>query len=190
MDRAEFESIYRKYVNLVHSVAHNVIHDYHIAQDVCQEVFLKLHQRMEHIRAEGLKAWLEVVAENTAKDYWRKLQQQTKREETSDQAYQSGALYGTAVIGAVDGSSAEPEFADQGLDQRLELREFGYRAFKALQEKNPEWYRIILFLDVSGFSVKETAQQLKLSAGTLRVKHCRARNWLRRKFSSKLQEIL
>ncbi len=189
MDRAEFENIYRKYVDLVHCVANSIIHDYHLAQDICHEVFLKLHQRMDHIREEGLKAWLEVVTENTAIDYQRRRKRQTDQEAMTGMIPPEDSSRGI-LSGAGDGKEIEWELANQGLDRQMELREFGHRVFRELQEKNPEWYRIILYLDVGGFSLKETAQQLRISDGNLRVKHCRAKSWLRQNFSSKLREIL
>ncbi len=189
MDRAEFENIYRKYVDLVHCVANSIIHDYHLAQDICHEVFLKLHQRIENIREDGLKAWLEVVTENTAIDYQRRRKRQADQEETIGKMHQAESSR-SILSGILERKNIGWELTDQGLDRQMELREFGHRIFRELQEKNPEWYRIILYLDVGGFSVRETAQQLRISDGNLRVKHCRAKSWLRQNFSSKLREIL
>ena len=46
--------------------------DYHTAEDICQETFLRLSENLDHVNARMVKAWLLVVSERLAKDYLKK----------------------------------------------------------------------------------------------------------------------
>ena len=45
----KFQEIYEKYKNLVMKVVYNRTKDYHLAQDICQETFVKLYGYQDHI---------------------------------------------------------------------------------------------------------------------------------------------
>ena len=42
MKNSDFDSLYGEYVDLVHYTAYSMAKDYHLAQDICQEVFEKV----------------------------------------------------------------------------------------------------------------------------------------------------
>ena len=76
------------------------------------------------------------------------------------------------------------------IHRNAEIKEFGHRLFCALHEKNPEWYDIVMGLDVAELPPKEVARRLGISIVNLRVKHHRAREWLRNNFGIGFNELL
>src|SRR5690554_1523859 len=54
-----FGAIVRKYANVLHAVAYEVVRDYHIAQDIAQEAFLKAYMNLHTLqKPEKLGSWL------------------------------------------------------------------------------------------------------------------------------------
>ena len=173
MKKSDFNYVYYRYVDLAHYVANSVVHDYHLAQDVCQEVFIKLYLNIHGLDEERVKGWIIVAAENTAIDFVRK--RDRLREEPCDDR---GNLYRGKV----------PDLDE--IHRNAEIKEFGHRLFCALHEKNPEWYDIVMGLDVAELPPKEVARRLGISIVNLRVKHHRAREWLRNDFGIGFNELL
>ena len=46
--------------------------DYHTAEDICQETFLRLAENLDSVNSKMVKAWLIVVSERLAKDHLKK----------------------------------------------------------------------------------------------------------------------
>lgn len=55
MERESFNRIYKQYYKLVIHVAFDLLHDYDLAEDVCQEVFVKFHKKIEGLDEDKLK---------------------------------------------------------------------------------------------------------------------------------------
>ena len=173
MKISDFDRVYQKYVDLVHYAAYSMVRDYHLAQDVCQEVFIKMYRAIDGLDEKSIKGWLLVVSRLTAIDNLRK---RTRRREANPDPEEKDTYH-------------EPYTPDRILDDFL-LREFAGNHFLALYEKNKEWYEIVMRLDVEGAPTAEVAQELGLSINHLRVKHHRARAWLREHFGKELRELL
>ena len=58
MKREEFDPVYVEYHQMVTHLAYDVLHDYDLAQDVCQEVFMKLNEKIESLDRARIKGWL------------------------------------------------------------------------------------------------------------------------------------
>ena len=173
MKISDFDRIYQKYVDLVHYTAYSIVRDYHLAQDVCQEVFIKVYRAIERLNEKSVKGWLMVVTRLTAIDTLRK---------------RTGRRRANPEIEETD-SYQEPFSEDRILDDYL-MKEFTSQLFLALYEKNKEWYEIVMKLDVEDVPAAEVARELGISVNHLRVKHYRARAWLREKFGEDLKDLL
>lgn len=173
MKISDFDRIYQKYVDLVHYAAYNTVRDYHLAQDVCQEVFIKVYRSIERLDENSIKGWLLVVTRLTAIDTLRKRNKRrgAKPKTEEKEIYQ------------------EPVSPDRLLDDYL-LKEFTSDLFLALYEKNREWYEIVIRMDVEDTPAADVARELGISVNHLRVKHHRARSWMRSVFGKDLKELL
>ena len=80
MKISDFDRVYQKYVDLVHYAAYSMVRDYHLAQDVCQEVFIKMYRAIDGLDEKSIKGWLLVVSRLTAIDNLRK---RTRRREAN-----------------------------------------------------------------------------------------------------------
>src|SRR6201989_2895925 len=75
-DRAAFSRVYAQHARTVHKVAMAVLDDHAKAQDVVQDVFLRLWRRPESFDARrgALGSYLRVMARSRALDVWRETQ--------------------------------------------------------------------------------------------------------------------
>ncbi len=66
------ESIVGRYYKVIFRYIYNKINDYHMAQDLCQEVFCKVYEKREsYSRGYLFKPWLYKIAYNSVIDYTR-----------------------------------------------------------------------------------------------------------------------
>ena len=68
---AQFESLYEQYASDVLRMAYFYLADRHKAEDVCQDVFVKLYTHGHTIEPGKEKAWLLRVTVNSCRDLWR-----------------------------------------------------------------------------------------------------------------------
>ena len=71
LSNTEFETIYEEYKNLVYNLALSYVHNQEDAQDIAQEVFVKIYQRF-HIynpAASSLKTWVYQITINHSLDF-------------------------------------------------------------------------------------------------------------------------
>lgn len=72
-DIGSFKTIYNYYAGLVYRVVWGVLKNEHDAQEVMQDVFLKVHEQLEHFRFDAsLKTWICRIAMNHAINYHKK----------------------------------------------------------------------------------------------------------------------
>ena len=72
-DDTAFSTLVRKYQRSVHALAWRRIGDFHIAEDITQETFLKAYQRLSTLKKpQRFASWLYVIAANQCKAWLRK----------------------------------------------------------------------------------------------------------------------
>lgn len=80
-DARAFESLVKKYEKLVFYVVRRLVKDQHAAEDICQEVFIKVHKSLARFSFQSkLSTWIARIAYLTAINYVRKYD----REKASD----------------------------------------------------------------------------------------------------------
>ncbi len=155
-----FYIIFQEYHSVVYSHSYYFLGDRAEAQDVTQEVFVKLWRQTEQQFAEhrNLKAFLLHVARNTCFDTIRKQKRQN-------------ALYKDLF--------QVMETSDYSLVERVEMiAEFDEILHKYI-EKLPQGARIIYKSSLEGLSNKEIAARLAISDSTVRSQIARATELLR-----------
>lgn len=164
MKLSELNEIYDKYYLMVMKVAFNILHDYHYAQDVCQEVFLALYTKCNATDDNMIKAWLLVATRRKAIDYQRK---KYFRNEVSDAAPYLTVKEGLAY-----------DVSDSCI-----RKVFGEEIFNMLQKKDRYWYEIVQRVLIDGESQQKVADDLGISLSNLRIKLHRAKAWIRENIS-------
>lgn len=84
-DETAFVGLVRKYQKQIHTFAWRKIGDFHIAEDVTQETFLQVYQKLETLEdPTRFSRWLYVIADRLCIAWLRKNQRQTEPLEDTD----------------------------------------------------------------------------------------------------------
>ena len=169
LDRDAFETLFRQHQDDVRLQVRRIVRDDAIAEDVAQEVFLRVWERVNQWRGEGsFRSWLMRIATNESLSYLRK--KQRRREDHLDQALQEQ----TAPDWLVEGGDA-PDV----LLERAEDRKMVRQIVDDLSEDKREAIRLVYGAEID---LRQAAEQLGIPEGTVksRLYHGRqqvARAW-------------
>ncbi len=171
-DEEAFGILVQKYKTKVFNLAYSFTRDRENADDLTQEVFIKVYYALERFKFKsGFGTWIYRIAVNHFKDYLRK---------HAKERHISLEMLGREPSQAED-EIQKKERTQEGADRKKLL----YQALRSLPEK----HQIILTLrDIQGHSYEEIASILKLSAGTVDSRLHRARKMLRKKIAPFLSQ--
>ena len=168
-ERIEFEEAFSLHHRTVFRAARSVVQDAGLAEDVTQEVFIKLYKHMDTLDQEMLKPWLIRVALNEAKNTLR-----TKiRANTRDENYVKESE-------GIEYNSVETEY-----EQKAELSEVN-RALAKVKEP----LRSCLVLKQQGLSYREIAESLSLNEKSIGTFVARARAEFMRFYGKTSNEVI
>jgi len=154
-DEQAFELLYRRYADLVYSIALRILADPALAQDVAQEVFLRLWRApASYDSARGrFVSWIVSVARNRAVDEVRLRGRRRRRELTGNDL----------PVEPADGGADDPSLSAESESERTAVR----RALRSL----PEEQRVALELAYfGGFTQQEIAALLHQPLGTVKTR--------------------
>lgn len=107
-DDTAFSTLVRKYQKSVHALVWRKIGDFHIAEDITQETFLKAYQKLTTLKdPQSFAGWLYVIATNHCKTWLRKKRLQTQPLETTSNAELEKATYSEYVVDENEQTAAE-----------------------------------------------------------------------------------
>jgi len=162
-----FEHIYRTASGFVYNVALRVTNNRPSAEEVAQDVFLKIYRNLKNFEFKSsFKTWIYRIAVNTAINASKKTSRETdRRVEYDDEAKQK-----TSIEIA---QSASGELDNKELVKRL------------LAMLNPDQRACIVLRSIEGLSYKEIADALHININTVRTRLMRARETLSRNLKEK-----
>lgn len=161
--KAEIDRLYKENVSKVYRTALYYVEDHYVAEEIVQEVFLKLYDNLGDICMESVPAWLITTAKNMAKNYLRDSKWETPMEEVPEQ---------------------EVPYSSEGLDAQLievlrqkECCDLKDTIFANLYEKNSRWYEAVTVSYTLDKPQKEVAEKMGIPLDTLhstlyRAKQC------------------
>ncbi len=154
-DIKAFEALYDRYGTLVYSTALRVVGDVQLAEDIAQEVFLRIWRRPEQYVAQRGRfvTWLLSVARNGAVDQIRMRGRRRRHETAGDEAAQE--------LPADEGR--DPALMAQLADERQKVR-------RALSSLPPEQRRVIEMAYYGGYTQHEIAELLGQPLGTVKTR--------------------
>jgi RNA polymerase sigma-70 factor (ECF subfamily) len=162
--KTDFDTIFREfYPKILHYVSR--LAGSHDAEDITQEVFEKVSQRLESFRGESeLSTWLYRIATNTALDRI-KSRQFSRRDKES-------ALEGRLDVENKDLWTGEKK---RPVDHELIRKEMS-ECVKEFVHMLPADYRsVILLSELEGFRNREIADILRISLDAVKIRLHRAR---------------
>ncbi len=141
----------------VFRVVYGYVHNKHTAEDISQDVFLKVYDHMESFRQESsYKTWILRIAANCAKDFLRASARKTVIMDDMSHLQSDGSVEQTVVATAQGNALWQ---AVQGL---------------------PDTYREVIWLYYAqDLSVEEIAQVTELSQSAIKTRLFRGRELLR-----------
>lgn len=173
-----FNEIYEEYKNLVLKVAYMYSGNYSEAEDIMQEVFLRLYHEIDEKPHTNVKAWLCITAKYLALNYRRKAAREVSEDEAGDES---------DIITELSRESTEEEYFEELTEkERIKLHE---NIFIHLMEKNPRWYEAIMLVCVRGCLQVDAAKKLNMSESAFYVMLHRARNWIRKNYGVEYEEL-
>lgn len=163
-DRLAFDLLVRKYQHRIVSLVQRFVPDWHEAQDVAQEAFIKAYRALPNFRGDSaFYTWLYKIAVNSAKNF---LVSQSRRPPTDD-VQMDDAVHQEDAGRMHDRATPENEF----------LRAEVERTVLAAVEDLPEDIRTALTLrEIDGLSYEEIAQIMNCPIGTVRSRIFRGRD--------------
>ena len=150
----------------------------YLAEDVAQETFFAMYQRMDYLDDATVKQWLLAVSGNIAKDYLKK--------GGSVDIY---PMEPGDIMEYVEGEERSAEdIAEKREEQKAAVR-LCRTAFELLYQKNPDWYYVVLDSYLLDMSSKQIAEVLKTSVTHVDVMKHRAKTYLRKKLGGEYREF-
>lgn len=161
-DMKAFYEIYRIASGFVYGLAYRITGRKQEAEEVTQDVFLKLHGSLRGFKFEAsFKTWLYRVAVNTALNHKKKQSRiewrETAREEQEEKE---------AGVTLPDAS------------RTLEAKETEEKLWSLLKELSPDHRACIVLREIEGLDYKAIAQSLGINMNTVRSRLKRAREAL------------
>ena len=165
-DDTAFSALVRKYQKPVHALAWRKIGDFHIAEDITQDTFLKAYQRLSTLKEpQRFASWLYVIAANHCKAWLRKKRLWTQSLEATSSSQLERATYSGYIVEENERTVAESQ------------RE----AVKKLLAKLPESERTVITLHyLGGMTYEEISEFLGVSVGAIKTRVYRARQRLKK----------
>jgi len=159
-DKTAFEEIVSRYRKLVARTVKGMLGDSVFAEDIGQEVFIKLYYSLPEFRGEAkLSTYIQKIAVNLT------LNEIKRRKRFFSMFSQKG-----------NNEMYEYEIADHEVTEKREATELVNKALMSLDPK----FRIVLVMRMlQGYSTKETADILKLPLGTVLSRLSRAQEQLK-----------
>lgn len=164
-DAAAFESIYRMHGRRVYSLCLHMIRNPAEAEDLTQDVFLRVFRKIQTFRGESaFSTWLHRLAVNVVLMHLRKKKARAASLGETTRSEEEGAAAGSEV--------GAPDLLLAGLIDRVNLK-------RAL-EKLPTAHKVVFVLhDIHGYQHQEIAEIMDSSVATSKGRLHRARIRLR-----------
>lgn len=160
-DKRAFGEIVTRYQRMVARTVKGMLGDTVFAEDLGQEVFIKLYYSLPDFRGDAkLSTYIQRIAVNLT------LNEIKRRKRFTSMFSQTG-----------DSEIHEYDVADADNEEKKDARELVNKALKAMEPK----FRIILTMRMlQGYSTKETAEILELPLGTVLSRLARAQDQMRK----------
>jgi RNA polymerase sigma-70 factor (ECF subfamily) len=181
-DKAAFDNLVLKHKDRVFNLCYRLLGDYEEANDSAQETFIKVYGSLKKFRFESaFSTWLYRIAVNTCKNKLKSSAFRRKRKMVP-------------LDNPVSGNRTQPgrEIHDESQSpaMALEKKERMRVIQEAINGLSPEQKEVVTLRDIEGFSYDEVAEITGFNLGTVKSRLARARQELRKKLRSVIQNGL
>ncbi len=165
-DDTAFTTLVKKYQRSVHALAWRKVGDFHIAEDIAQDAFLKAYQRLSTLKEpQSFSSWLYVITANHCKAWLRKKRTWMQSLEDTNTAQLEKATYSGHIIAENERMTEETQ------------REVVKKLLSKLQESDRT---VITLYYLGGMTYEEISNFLGVSVGAIKSRLHRARQRLKK----------
>lgn len=162
-DPQAFDEVYERFNRLVFQVALRMSGDPALAEDLSQEIFLRVFRHLEKFKGRSsLKTWVYRVSINCCRS---RLGRRSRRSRS--------------WVEVEDRQLEQIPSTTEGPDARLQRREASATVARALAELPLPFREAVVLRDISGLAYEEIAAVLGVRIGTVRSRIARGRDRLR-----------
>ena len=163
-DDAAFSILVEKYQKSIHALAWRKIHDFHYAEEIMQDTFLKAYKKLPTLKNPNqFVGWLHVIANNLCIDW-------TRKQKPAMQSLENTRLE------EIEKSSYTHHISEQQVTERVE---YCHELVQKLLEKLPENERkVVTLYYFDEMSTKEIGEFMGVSVNTITSRLQRARKRL------------
>jgi RNA polymerase sigma-70 factor, ECF subfamily len=170
-DQSCFTALIERHRRYIYCIAYKVALHEEDALDICQQVYIKLMNRLDSYQPGGsFKSWLAVMTTNTAIDFLRR---SYRKEHPTDPVVMSGM-----VDSSIQGETATIR---RDIDQQRRIEQVQH----AMAQLSPQQRAIFTLRFYEDMATSDIADQLGVTNKQIRVQLCRAVQKLRDVLSSK-----
>jgi RNA polymerase sigma-70 factor (ECF subfamily) len=165
-DQAAWETIVRLHRRKVFNIAYKFVGRHDQAEDLTQEVFLKLYRSLDTFdRRANFQTWLISVSRNLCIDHYRSVRKERE-----------------VVNREIDPTDLTPASTERSAHAVLEQRDRVQLLRQALDMLPPALRIAVMLRDIQELSYQEIAERLELPEGTVKSRINRGRAELARQF--------
>lgn len=162
----DIETLMRKHGNEVLRTAYSYVKDKFTAEDIFQEVFIKVYKNLESFRDESdIKTWIIRITINTAKDYLK-------------------SAYSRKVVPMME--FKEDQLVSDNDFEEIENRDRDEQVKKTVMSLPEQYREVLLCVYYHDMSVADTAKSLGIAEGTVKSRLSRARDMMKNKLEGRL----
>lgn len=178
-DKKAFEEIFNLYHRRIYNAVYGMLGNADDAQDVAQDVFVRLHSALPTLRAdEAFSTYLYRIALNLCRDRARRKKRVRFQSIDTPRSHDP------------DGESDPMDFPDYAKlpDEELSGNELQHRVREAVKELTDDHRAVIVMHHFQGMEVNDIARILGVPNGTVKSRLARGRDQLNRKLRGYLKE--
>lgn len=166
-DHGAWEAIVRQYNSRIYNLAYRFTGRFDEAEDLAQEIFLKVYRTLGTYRPESgsLLTWMVRVGRNHVIDHYRKFKTERSQTDSLEVEYEKA-------------EENPARFANPA--EALEKRELSERVHRTLLRLSEELREAVILRDLEEFTYEEIAVMLNVPVGTVKSRINRGRAELAR----------
>ena len=171
-DRSAFQALVERHKKKIYFLAYDVVGNHHDAEDISQEVFIKMFRSLKTFRRDAkMSSWLYQITVNTSIDHLRR--KSSKPHKSMDDLDKTN--FQEKLAGSKN-AAIDPE-------QSAEAVIMQNRVSQALQKVSPRERSVFVMRHYNELKTREIAEILNVSQGTVKALLFRAIRKLRKELS-------
>jgi RNA polymerase sigma-70 factor, ECF subfamily len=182
-DAAAWEELVQRYHRRIYNICYRFAGSAEDAQDLTQEVFVKMYRTLKTYDMErgAFMTWVTAMTRNLLVDHFRR----TKQERVTDSLDAAPSAHDDAVL-----LSAQVEDRRPAPDARAQSQELEEAVHRAMGRLSPDLREAVILRDLQDMDYKEIATVLKVPEGTVKSRINRGRAELARLLQRTYKQVM